>query len=241
MKKNITLSIPVPCRERWETFTATTDGGYCSSCRKSVVDFTLMTDAEVIDFVSQKPNHTCGRFRTDQLRSHAFALPGINPSMMLFKVGLLSLLLVLVNNKPSTAQGAKEKPKAEVTTNKNAQQTAGLLADTKYTVRGTVFSDEDSTTLAGVNVVLQGTTVGTTTDANGLFVFPKELEEGDVLLFSFVGFDTQEFPVSKIAANAVQIRMTMNFTILGELQVSEEGAPRQSRLRGIWGKVKGIF
>ncbi len=69
MKTNITLSVPHPCREKWETLTSTAEGGYCSTCQKVVVDLTQMTDDEIIHFVSQKRSHTCGRLRADQLRS----------------------------------------------------------------------------------------------------------------------------------------------------------------------------
>ncbi len=48
--------------------------------------------------------------------------------------------------------------------------------------------------LPGVNVVVKGTTIGTTTDYDGRYVL-KERNEEDVLLFSFIGFKPMEVPI----------------------------------------------
>jgi hypothetical protein len=42
-------------------------GRHCLSCEKTVVDFTAMTDAELINFFSNKKDNVCGRFTTEQL------------------------------------------------------------------------------------------------------------------------------------------------------------------------------
>lgn len=47
--------------------------------------------------------------------------------------------------------------------------------------------------MAGVNVFINGTTIGTTTDSNGKFVISAD--EGDVLVFSFIGYTRMEVQV----------------------------------------------
>jgi Ca-activated chloride channel homolog len=64
-------------------------------------------------------------------------------------------------------------------------------ADANY-VSGTVY-DDSGAYLPGVNVVIKGTTTGTTTDLNGFYSL--EIEEGTTLVFSFVGFESQEISV----------------------------------------------
>ena len=54
-----------------------------------------------------------------------------------------------------------------------------------YEVSGTV-SDNDNQPLPGVSVVVKGTTTGTTTDFDGKFLL--QVNNGDVLVFSFVGW-----------------------------------------------------
>ncbi|TCJ18603.1 hypothetical protein EPD60_03630 [Flaviaesturariibacter flavus] len=61
------LSIPRPCAESWEQMTPGAGGRHCANCRKTVVDFTAMTDAEVLRWLSEQRGTTCGRFHPDQL------------------------------------------------------------------------------------------------------------------------------------------------------------------------------
>ena len=62
-------------------------------------------------------------------------------------------------------------------------------------VTGTVIAAEDNLPIPGVNVVVEGTTKGTTTDVDGNFSLT--LQEGEnSLVFSFVGFASQTVDVS---------------------------------------------
>src|SRR5688572_5107652 len=66
-------------------------------------------------------------------------------------------------------------------------------AQTSTKVEGSVKS-QDGSGLPGVNVVLKGTTAGTTTDSEGTFAINVPGEEA-VLVFSFIGYETQEVRV----------------------------------------------
>ena len=41
-------TIPSPCTESWDCMTSTKEGRFCQSCEKTVVDFTRMSDAELL-------------------------------------------------------------------------------------------------------------------------------------------------------------------------------------------------
>lgn len=64
----------------------------------------------------------------------------------------------------------------------------------EFTVRGSVTSAEDGQPLPGVNVVIKGTTIGMVTDVRGRYALAVP-DENDVLVFSFIGYVTQEIPV----------------------------------------------
>src|SRR5690606_39626694 len=68
---------------------------------------------------------------------------------------------------------------------------------------GTV-SDTAGIPLPGVTVLVKGTTVGTSTDENGAFTI--QANENDVLVFSMVGFATQEVPVSMGGAMSITLQ-----------------------------------
>lgn len=66
-----------------------------------------------------------------------------------------------------------------------------LSAFAQTTVAGKVTSTEDGNALPGVNVLEKGTVNGTVTDADGRYSI-KLSSSNAVLIFSFVGFETQE-------------------------------------------------
>ena len=62
-------------------------------------------------------------------------------------------------------------------------------------VTGTVTSEDDGSSLPGVNVVIKGTARGTTTDSDGNFSISVP-DENTSLVFSFIGYTSQEIAVT---------------------------------------------
>lgn len=60
-------------------------------------------------------------------------------------------------------------------------------------ITGTVVAASDNTPLPGVTVALKGQAKGTVTDADGKFTIAAQ--PSDVLVFSFIGMETQEVTV----------------------------------------------
>ena len=56
-------------------------------------------------------------------------------------------------------------------------------------------TDANSEPIPGVNIIVKGTTLGTTTDANGVYVIEVP-GENQVLVFSFIGYAPQEVAVN---------------------------------------------
>ena len=69
------LSIPTPCHEDWQAMTPNQQGRYCASCAKTVVDFTRMSDAEVVAHLQRKPGQVCGRVTAKQLNRSLATTP----------------------------------------------------------------------------------------------------------------------------------------------------------------------
>ena len=67
MPKNLNISIPKPCHEDWDLMSPQQQGRHCSSCNKVVVDFTTMSDAQLVEYFTNNKTKTCGRFRNDQV------------------------------------------------------------------------------------------------------------------------------------------------------------------------------
>lgn len=80
----------------------------------------------------------------------------------------------------------------------------------------------------GVNVVVKGTTIGTATDFDGKFEISAS--NGDVLVFSFVGYLTQEVTYS--GQSSINITLKENAAALDEVVVVGYGTKKKSLVTG---------
>ncbi|HEY8894413.1 MAG TPA: hypothetical protein VIM79_06345, partial [Niastella sp.] len=70
MLRSVHIQIPKPCHENWDNMTPDEQGRFCGSCKKIVVDFTVMSDKELLNYISNVAGqHTCGRFSNHQLNT----------------------------------------------------------------------------------------------------------------------------------------------------------------------------
>ncbi|MDQ2658425.1 MAG: TonB-dependent receptor plug domain-containing protein, partial [Bacteroidota bacterium] len=83
------------------------------------------------------------------------------------------------------------------------------------TVTGKVTSAEDQSGIPGVNVLEKGTNNGTATDADGNFSL--NVNANATLVFSFVGFATQEVPVGN--QTSINVTLQPDVTALSEVVV----------------------
>ena len=63
------------------------------------------------------------------------------------------------------------------------------------TVTGTVTDGQSGETLPGVNILVKGTSTGTSTDADGNFELTVESLQ-DTLVVSYIGYKTKEEPIN---------------------------------------------
>lgn len=65
--KKFQLTISTPCHESWEEMSEQERGRFCASCQKTVVDFTGMSDSQLVQFFRNSGENVCGRLHPDQL------------------------------------------------------------------------------------------------------------------------------------------------------------------------------
>ena len=93
-------------------------------------------------------------------------------------------------------------------------------------VSGTVISGEDNSALPGVNVVIQGSSTGTTTDIEGMYKLEVPGSE-TVLVFSSVGFNPTEVTVGN--QSVIDVTMSPDVTQLSEIVVTALGIEREEK------------
>lgn len=63
----ISLRLDEPCHQKWSEMTPSEKGRYCDSCEKHVIDFSQMTDNDILKFLGENKSGFCGQFRASQL------------------------------------------------------------------------------------------------------------------------------------------------------------------------------
>jgi TonB-dependent starch-binding outer membrane protein SusC len=99
----------------------------------------------------------------------------------------------------------------------------------QLTITGTVTDAEKAQPMPGVTVRVNGTTQGTTTDVNGKYSI--QLKDGSsVLIFSFIGYETQEITVG--AQSVIDVTLNEDVTSLEEIVVVGYGVQKKSVVTG---------
>ena len=85
MRAPLRVNVAVPCGQDWEKMLPAEKGRHCQQCCKTVVDFTGMSDEELIRFFKERAipgagrrpdaEGICGRFMADQLGRELAPLP----------------------------------------------------------------------------------------------------------------------------------------------------------------------
>ncbi|MFD2099041.1 SusC/RagA family TonB-linked outer membrane protein [Flagellimonas iocasae] len=87
------------------------------------------------------------------------------------------------------------------------------------TVSGTVTDAATGSPIPGANVIVKGKSVGTVTDFDGLYQL--NVDSQDVLVFSYVGFKSQEITVG--GQTTIDVSLTEDFTQLDEVTITGIG------------------
>src|SRR3990170_3974446 len=102
-------------------------------------------------------------------------------------------------------------------------------------VTGVVKSVEDQSFVAGVNVVVKGTSVGTITDVDGKYSLSVP-PESETLVFSFIGLMTKEILIS--SQSVIDVTMEVDSKQLSEVVITALGIERDKKSLGY--SVQGL-
>lgn len=92
-----------------------------------------------------------------------------------------------------------------------------------------VVNDNEGAPIPGVNIIEKGTTNGTTTDIDGKYTV-LVTNESSVLVYSFIGFVTQEIPVN--SRSTIDVQLVADTQTLEEVVVVGYGEQRKVTVTG---------
>lgn len=150
--------------------------------------------------------------------------PGIKKPQLIIK---LVLILIALSSLQLNAIDSGKRDKRSV--NKIVAPTLEssnlpVAANLQQTVVTGTVKDKDGQPLAGVNIKVEGTTVGTISDVNGKYSLPVSKADA-VLVFTFVGFSELKVPVAGKAI--VDVSMELSTEILDEVVVVGYGTQKK--------------
>lgn len=180
MKQKIQISIPEPCHKGWQNMTPVEKGRFCASCQKTVLDFTHLSDNEIIKVVTKNDN-LCARINGSQLNKNLIETKTKSNYFGYFATTVLAFLGL-----GADSVIAQEKPVVEQTDFKYLNKVSDSVK--KITVSGRVTYDGHP--LPGANIKIKDTKKSTYTDRNGKYTI--EVNQGEILIFSFLSMIDKE-------------------------------------------------
>ena len=171
--QKLTIQIPKPCHERWEEMQPTEQGRFCASCQKTVVDYTTLSDQELVQLLNKTSGPICGRLRDDQLnRPITLTNPGSTFSWRRW-IGMLTT--ALLSWKAAFAQfnslGIPMKNALRPEISLSPIPIRGIGAETQWTISGRVMLVDASGNLTpAINayVAITGASKGAYTQTDSL-------------------------------------------------------------------------
>ena len=196
MQKQTTLYIPKPCHENWNKMTPTQQGKFCSSCNKQVVDFSLMSDNQILNFITNQSGKLCGRFEKNQLqrplvetkikKKKSWWMALAMPFIFLFERSEAQqntrlLGNTVYNNSVLHSGNVHEPLLGKIAVNKLENQ---------RTISGNVV-DENDKPIQYATVTITETKHATTTDSLGNFSLDTDSPDNLVtLVISYIGYES---------------------------------------------------
>jgi hypothetical protein len=196
--KQFQLRIDEPCSENWDNMLPGEKGKFCLSCSKNVIDFTTLSDQEIIKIISTSSSNGCGRLRSDQLNRTFTVQKEITIPSAFSKIAA-SFLLIWISE---TIQGSEKKTTDIETVQLSERLTIErnqTAQDTLLFLKGVVKDSTSHETIPFATIYIKDKNISTRTTISGEFelAIPIHLQGKElVIAISAVGFKPIEFNIN---------------------------------------------
>jgi hypothetical protein len=202
MKPSFQINIENPCHERWESFTPTSTGGFCASCQKNVIDFSQMSESQLVAFFRDRlesSQNLCGRFREDQLKKNYnieewFPTWRVENNQLRYEIPV-AILKKQTNDQTITLPMIRN---MKVVRNMAAAVLILLCVEQgigqNRVISGQVVDGENKDVLPGVSISIKGSNRGTVSDSTGRYKI--SVSDNDTLIFSSIGYEPEKRKIS---------------------------------------------
>ena len=220
MQTHFQLNIQNPCHEVWEGFKPTPEGGFCASCQKNVIDFSRMTESQLVAYfkdLSSENQHLCGRFRDDQLQKKYrveewFPTFSVSDKIIHYEIPISQF------RDSKTQISLPLIRRMKIVRNMTVAILSFAMIEQGYgqqkQLSGRIIDATNGLPLLGVSVMVKGTKRGIASDVNGNYQIA--VNEQDTLVFSSVGFEHKTLMAKEIAPI---VNMKIETQLLNEVAI----------------------
>jgi hypothetical protein len=218
MPTGLQLNIADPCHENWNDMTPQQQGRFCGSCQKVVVDFSVMTDKEILNYFSTATQRVCGRFANDQLNKE------LKPAEHKRRFSWAYVWNVLLATFLITETNAQVKPKKPVTSKVSKvhkpatpvmevpplimgaveEVPADQLAIPSE-IYGTVIDAETNLLVPRASILIPETGYGTPATKDGQFYLHLDKKQSTVVEITAIGYEKQVITINENTPLPVQV------------------------------------
>ncbi|PZP51165.1 MAG: hypothetical protein DI598_03875 [Pseudopedobacter saltans] len=172
-KQSYNLNIDNPCDQDWNLMTKNDLGGFCSQCSKTVVDFTGLSDKEIIELLNRSSGSLCGRLTSQQMNRPIETQRQYRNS--LFKRMIAGMVLFGLT-KDSSAKKINTSKEQLVVDNNHLQKSLNIDAEKsiaedslKNMLRGIVVDSATQKPISDAVVYINDTKIFARTNDSGIF------------------------------------------------------------------------
>jgi len=190
MKRVYILSIENPCEKiLWASMENSVSGKFCDLCSKNVVDFSVLSDPEIIKIIENPSRDICAKMSASQ-SNRLLNNPSERKNFHLTNA-ITALLVVGSANTihASEINTTQQKQIALIdgfnSINKFYEKTSIVETDSlKKTISGSIINDNTDETLEHEYVFIENTNIGTKTDTLGNFTLniPDDFIADEIVL-----------------------------------------------------------
>jgi hypothetical protein len=230
MQKQTSIYIPKPCHEDWNKMTPTQQGKFCSACSKQVIDFSLMSDNQIINVLSNQSEKLCGRFDVEQLQRPLIETK-IKKKKSWWMALTMPLLFLFEKSEAQDIKILKDTPYYEMDTTVFMGAVASIAHDKQIIVKGKVV-DENNEPVPFAAITEKGTKNAIAADANGFFTISIKGNTQEIILTgSAVGLETTDQKINFSQDSTTIVMMRMSRALAGDVVVTAGGISACRRVK----------
>ncbi|MCR8557109.1 carboxypeptidase-like regulatory domain-containing protein [Mucilaginibacter sp. BJC16-A38] len=239
------IHIPEPCHQQWQQMTPADNGRHCEQCCKTVVDFTKMSNNEIISHLSTN-RHVCGRIGEQQVNSINMQLVSRQPQNKGGWVKWMMAAALFASTAYSRANAQSATHAIEQTANSNTQggsfRLVGKVAfpdSARYQIITGRVTDNNNKPIIGATIKTDHGNAAAQTNVDGNFRLRVPLSTKR-LTISFLGFESTVVELKK-AGEVLKVKLKENTIMLGGLGVTRSTLLKRLYVRYVPNSVRGIF